>query len=366
MKNFKSKLWSILLVGFVLAFALTACSPGNSSETQQSETQQSNTQSNNQSNTGSNTGSENHSNTRKTGKEQTAVRVASLLGPTGMGMVKLMADQGEADLAYEFSLAASPDDLVAKVINKEIDIAALPTNLALLLYNKTEGQIQLAAINTLGVLYLVENGESIKSVADLKGKEVYISGKGTTPDFVMQYLLKHHGLEVGKDVQLDYFTQHSDLAAALAGGDVAIGLLPQPHVTTAMLKNQDLKIALDLTKEWEQAAPQGGQLPMGCLVVQKEFAENNQEALNTFLAEYKESVSFVNKNVEQAAQLMEQYGILPKAQIAQKALPYCNIVFIDAQAGKTDLEEYYQVLYDFEPSSIGGKLADEGFYYNKK
>ncbi|NMA69950.1 MAG: ABC transporter substrate-binding protein [Desulfitobacterium sp.] len=183
---------------------------------------------------------------------------------------------------------------------------------------------------------------------------------------MIQYLLKHHGLEVGKVVQLDYFTQHSDLAAALAGGDVAIGLLPQPHVTTAMLKNPDLKIALDLTKEWEQVAPQGGQLPMGCLVVQKEFAENNQEALNTFLAEYKESVSFVNKNVEQAAELMEQYGILPKAQIAQKALPYCNIVFIDAQTGKTDLEEYYQVLYDFEPSSIGGKLADEGFYYSKK
>ncbi|NMA69861.1 MAG: ABC transporter substrate-binding protein, partial [Desulfitobacterium sp.] len=258
MKQNKSKILSILLVVFVFAFALTACSPGNSSETQQPGTQQSNTQSNNQSNTESNAGSENHSNTREIGeKEQTPIRVASLLGPTGMGMVKLMADQdqGEADLAYEFSLAASPDDLVAKVINKEIDVAALPTNLALLLYNRTEGQIQLAAINTLGVLYLVENGESIKSVADLKGKEVYISGKGTTPDFVIQYLLKHHGLEVGKDVQLDYFTQHSDLAAALAGGDATIGLLPQPHVTTAMLKNPDLKIALDLTKEWEQAAP---------------------------------------------------------------------------------------------------------------
>lgn len=302
--------------------------------------------------------------------EKTKIRVGSLLGPTGMGMVKLMEanDQGTSALEYEFALMAAPDDLVAKIVNKEIDVAALPTNMALLLYHKTGGQIQLAAVNTLGGLYLLDQTGSINTVDDLKGKEIGLSGKGATPDFVMQYLLRHHGLKIDEDVNINYFIQHSDLAAALAAGDIETGLLPQPHVTTALMKSQNLRIALDINEEWQKATTQNHELPMGCIVVQKEFVAGNKEAFAQFMAEYQESVDFVNgeSNIEQAAQLMEEYGILPKAAVAKAAIPYCNIVFLEAQEARPALEEYYQILYSFEPSSIGGQLPDEGFYYHQE
>jgi NitT/TauT family transport system substrate-binding protein len=304
------------------------------------------------------------------GLEKARIRIGSLLGPTGMGMVKLMEanEQGTSAAEYEFALMAGPDDLIAKIINKEIDVAALPTNMALLLYNRTEGQIQLAAVNTLGTLYLLDQTGAINSVVDLRGKELGISGKGATPDFVMQYLLKHHGLEVDVDVKINYFIQHSDLAAALAAGDMKIGLLPQPHVTTALIRNQNLRIALDINEEWQKTTTGNFELPMGCIVVQKEFVAGNKEAFGQFLAEYRESVAFVNEesHLEEAAQLMEKHGILPNAAIAKAAIPYCNIVFLEAQDARASLDEYYQILYDFEPSSIGGQLADEDFYYNKE
>lgn len=302
--------------------------------------------------------------------EEVRIRIGSLLGPTGMGMVKLMEanERGEADIKYEFDLMAAPDDLVAKIINKEIDVAALPTNMALLLYNRTGGQIQLAAVNTLGGLYLLEQKGAINSVGDLRGKEIGISGKGATPDFVMQYLLRHYGLETDADVKINYFIQHSDLAAALAAGDVEVGLLPQPHATTALMKSQDLRIALDINEEWQKATSQNFELPMGCIVVQKDFVAENKNAFDKFMSEYRESVAFVNEesNIEEAAQLMEQYGILPNRAVAGAAIPYCNIVLIEAREAKASLDEYYQILYDFEPGAIGGQLAGEDFYYDQK
>lgn len=299
--------------------------------------------------------------------EKTRIRVGSLLGPTGMGMVKLMeaSDQGTSALEYEFALMAAPDDLVAKIINQEIDVAALPTNMALLLYHKTEGQIQLAAVNTLGGLYLLDRTGSINRIDDLRGKEIGISGKGATPDLVMQYLLQYHGLRIGEDVNINYFIQHSALAAALVAGDVEAGLLPQPHVTTALMKNPDLRIALDINEEWQTATAHNHELPMGCLIVQKDFVADNKEAFAQFMTEYQASVAFVSEesNLDQAARLMEEYGILPNAAIARAAIPYCRIVLLTVQEIRPALEAYYQILYNFEPSSIGGQLADEEFYY---
>lgn len=300
-------------------------------------------------------------------KAKTTMRVGALKGPTGMGMAQLMEQdaQGAAALEYDFTVLDSPDDLTGKIINGEVDAAAIPTNAALALYNKTNGAVQLAAVNTLGVLFVLENGDAIRSIADLKGKTVHTGGKGATQDFAFRYILQKNGLDPDKDVTLDYKLQHADLAAAAAAGDAKIALLPQPHVTTAMMKNPQLRIALDVTKEWEKAAGDAGKLAMGCIVVQKKFAQANKEALGAFLDEYKQSIAFVNGQADQASELIAKYAILPNANVAKKAIPLSNIVYIDAQEAKSFLEKFYKVLYDFEPKSVGGKLADEGFYYSR-
>ena len=189
------------------------------------------------------------------------------------------------------------------------------------------------------------------------------SGKGATPDFVMQYILKQNGMEQDKDVMVDFTLQHADLAAAMASGDVKLGMLPQPHVTTAMMKNPDLRIALDITAEYKAASGTDSDLPMGCIIVQKGFANEHKELVQQFMDEYKASVDFVNNESEKAATLMEKHKILPNAAVALKAIPYSNIVYIEGVDAKDSLASYYQILFDFEPKSIGGKLADDGFYY---
>lgn len=344
------KISSILLAGLII-FGLAGCKGQSSDENNQAtiaETIESTTEA------------------VTTQPEPIDMKIATLKGPTGMGMVKLMenASQNTTTNKYTFELMGSPDDLVGKIVNGEVDIAAVPTNLALTLYNKTQGAVQLAAVNTLGVLYVVENGDTVQSVADLKGKTVYTSGKGASPDFVFRYILEKNGLVPDQDVILDYKLEHADLAAAVVSGDANIALLPQPFVTTTLLKNESTRVALDITKEWG-AVTDNQELAMGVIIVQKAFAEAHPEALVSFLSEYQQSVEFVNSDVDAAAALIEKYEILPNAAIAKKAIPLCNIVYMDASEAKPFLESYYQILFDFEPKSIGGKLADEGFYYEK-
>ena len=299
--------------------------------------------------------------------EKEIMKIGTLMGPTGMGMVQLMDknEKGEAALNYDVTVMGSPDDLVGKIISGEVDVAAVPTNLALVLYNRTGGAVQLAAVNTMGVLYVLENGSSIQSIADLKGKTVNTSGKGASPDFIFKYLLAKNNMIVDKDVMLDFSLQHSELAASLVAGDVNIALLPQPHVTTALMKNKDLRIALDITEEWDKATGGTSKLAMGCIIVQKEYAEKNKKAFNAFLSEYKDSTDYVNNDIDGASALIEKFGILPNAAVAKNAIPYSSIVYVDASEAKPFLEDLYNVLYEFEPKSVGGKLADEGFYYKK-
>lgn len=299
-------------------------------------------------------------------KEPVKMRVAALMGPTGMGMVELMekSEQGEALHDYEFSIMGSPDDLVGRIISGEVDIAAVPTNLASVLYNRTNGGVQLAAVNTLGVLYILEQGEQIQSMQDLKGKTVNVSGKGASPDFTFRYLLEKNGLKPDVDVFLNYSLQHSELAAAAAAGDIEIALLPQPHVTTALLRNEKLRMALDITEEWNRVI-NNSQLPMGVIIVQKDFADNNKDAFNQFLDEYQQSVGFVNSKQQEAAPLLVKHDILPNEAIALKAIPHSNIVYIDAQEAKVFLQDFYQILYKFEPKSVGGQIANESFYYKR-
>jgi NitT/TauT family transport system substrate-binding protein len=293
-------------------------------------------------------------------QSETKIKVATLKGPTGIGMVKLMNDN-KSD--YDISLYDSPDQVVSKIVVGDVDIAAVPSNLAAVLYNKTKGNVELAAINTLGVLYVVENGNSVNNISDLKGKTIYSSGKGSVPEFALNYILKQNGIDPEKDVTIDYKMTHSDLAAAVASKKVNLALLPEPFVTTTKIKDKDLNIQLNLTEEWNTASKGKSKLIMGAIIFNKDFADKNSEAANKFLEEYKKSVEFVNNNKEDAAKLVEKYGIISNSKIAEMAIPRCNIVFISAQDGKTSLDNFYNVLISDDPKSIGGKLPDEKFYY---
>ncbi|WP_392486863.1 ABC transporter substrate-binding protein [Haloimpatiens sp. FM7315] len=286
-------------------------------------------------------------------------KIGALKGPTGIGMAKLMEDSKEK---YEFSLYDSPDQVVSKIVNGELDGAAVPSNLASILYNKTKGKIQVAAINTLGILYVVENGNSIKSIKDLKGKTIYSSGKGATPEFVLNYILKENGLEPNKDVFIEYKMQHSDLAAAVASKKVDIALLPEPFITSVKMKDKDLKVSLNLTEEWNKVA-KDGKLVMGVMIFNKDVIEKNKEGIDKFLDEYKSSVDYVNQNPKEASTIVEKQGIVPKAKLAEMAIPKCNIVMVRGKELKNYLDGFLKVLFQSSPKSVGGKLPDENFYY---
>lgn len=300
--------------------------------------------------------------------EPVDINIVALKGPTGMGMAKLMEDASSEAVEgdhYEISLASAPDEITGKVINGSVDIAAVPTNLASVLYQKTEGQIQVVALNTRGVLYLLENGESIQSIADLKGKTIGATGQGSTPEYVLNYILTKNGIDPQKDVTIQWSTEHSELATLMSSGKVDIGMLPEPNVTAVLSANADVRVALDMTEEWNKVAGEDSDLTMGCLVVQKKFAEENKQALDRFLKAYSESVEYVNTNIDEASQLIETHGILPKAAVAKKAIPNCNITYIDGTEMKSILSSFLQVLYDANPASIGGAMPDDAFYYKK-
>lgn len=301
-------------------------------------------------------------------EEKADVKVAVLKGPTALGALQMMdlAEKGETADNYEFTLAGSPDEILGSIIKGEFDIAAVPTNVASVLYNKTEGAVQLLALNTLGVLYCVENGESVNSVADLKGKTVYCVGQGATPEYALKYLLTKNGLDPEKDVTIEFKAEAAEAAALLAEGE-GIAVLPQPFVTAAMAKNENLRIAFDFNKEWEKLG-ENSAITMGCVLVQKKFAEENPEAVERFLQSYEQSVNFTNseETLAQAAELAVNYGIIPAAPIAEKAIPQCSIVFVAGDEMKNIAEQFLNILYEANPASVGGKLPEADFYYNAK
>ncbi len=297
--------------------------------------------------------------------EGAAVRVGSLKGPTSMGLVSLMDQnqKGESSQSYDFKMVTAADELVAAVSSGDVDIALVPANVASVLYNKTEGKISVLDINTLGVLYVVESKDTIQSVSDLKGKTLYLTGKGTTPDYALQYVLSQNGLTTD-DVTLEYKSEAAEVAAVLANDENAIGLLPQPFVTVACNQNEKLHIALDLTEEWDKAQGEdGSQLVTGVTIVRNDFLENNEEVVKTFLEESKTSVEFTNSHQDEAAELIVQQGIVEKAAIAKQAIPYCNITYIDGEAMKTALGGSVSVLYEQDAQSVGGQLPGDDFYY---
>lgn len=291
------------------------------------------------------------------------IRVFTLKGPTGMGMAKMISDANAAEgTPYQFTIAASPDEVTAEIVNGSYDIAAVPTNLASVLYKKTGGELMVAGVNTLGVLYVLENGNTIQSIDDLNGKTVYATGQASTPEYVLNYILNANGIEC----EVIYLTEHAELATQMTAGSVAIGMLPVPNATTVLAGNPDVRIALNLTEEWEKAAAKNGDsgaLYQGCVVVRREFAETYPEAVKAFLEEYKNSVDFVNNTPEDASNVIAEVGIIPKAGVALKAIPDANIVLITGEEMQTGLSGFYEVLFNFNPASVGGQLPDEKFYY---
>lgn len=298
---------------------------------------------------------------------QVTLRVGSMKGPTSMGLVSLMdkASKGESKGNYEFTMVTAADELLAKVISGDLDIALVPANMASILYGKTNQGIRVINLNTLGVLYVVSSDESIKSIADLKGRTVYMTGKGTTPDYVMNYLLTANGL-TADDVTLEYKSEASEVAAILKEQPDAIGLLPQPFVTVALSQNDSLSMVLDLTAEWENVqGEQGGSLVTGVTICRGDLFDDPAlaEAVDIFMKEQKASAAFAVDNVEETAQLVAAAGIIEKAPIAAKALPYCSVTYIDGDMMKSMLEGYLTVLFNQAPASVGGTLPDDTFYY---
>lgn len=295
--------------------------------------------------------------------EKVTIRLGGLKGPTSMGMVKLLADAEEGLTAndYTFTMAASAPDLTPQFIKGELDILAVPVNLGATLYANTDGGVMLLAASTLGVLYIVERGDTVESFADLAGRTVYATGKGTTPEYALTYLLAQNALTLGEDVTVEWKSEPTEVVAQMAQEEGAVAMLPQPFVTVAQGQVEGLRVALDLSAQWD-GLDNDSRLVTAGLLVRREFAEAHPDAVAKFLEEYAASVDYVNENPTEAAVLVEAQGIV-KAAVAEKAIPYCSLVCITGADMKTAVSGYLQTLYDLKPETVGAAMPDDGFYW---
>ncbi len=284
------------------------------------------------------------------------INITALKGPTGMGMAMLMQEEYAGD--YSITLSSAPDEVTAAFISGDTDIAAVPINLASVLYNKLEGDVVLLAVNTLGVLYVLEAGDTVNSLADLAGKTLYATGQGSTPEYILNYLLEANGMT--DQVTVEYYTEHSELATLMAAGDVTLGMLPEPNVSAVLVKNDAVHVALDLTEEWNSVSDTA--LVQGCIIAKRSYYEANTAAVESFLTDYAASAEYVNTNVDEAATLMETYGILASAAIAKQAIPKCNIVCMQGEDAQAAASGMLKVLFNANPKSVGGALPGDDFY----
>ena len=305
-----------------------------------------------------------------TAPKKPEVRITTIAGPTGVGMAQLRAqnDAQKTANAYDFDVVDDPTKAVAAVSNGSTDIAAVPTNLAATLYKKTSGKVQILAVNTLGVLYMLDNGAGIKAVADLKGKEIYSSGQGANPEYVLRYILEKNGLNPDKDVKLHFVEDNDALTAAIVQGVAQVAMVPEPKVTVCLVQMKAAgktvpTVALNMTEEWNKVAGGSSTLMMGCVIARKEVVEKNGAAVQAFLKEYESSITAVKSDVEAAAGWCETYKIIPKAAIAKQAIPRCGLTFVTGAAMKQQLSGYLDVLFKANPKVVGGSMPADDFYY---
>lgn len=296
--------------------------------------------------------------------ESISIRVGALKGPTSIGILCLMdkAAKGETEDNYEFRMAVAADELLSLMAKGELDIALVPANVAAAFYQKTEGGVAVIDINTLGVLYIVTGTDEVDSVADLKGKTIYLTGKGTTPEASLRYILAANGLKES-EYTLEFKTEATEVAAILAENPEAVGLLPQPFVTAALLQNDTLKVALDMNEEWRRTGNQSEGMITGVTIVRRAFLEEHPQAVETFLKEHSLSATAVNADAEAAAVLAVQAGIVAKESIAVKAIPQCHITCVTGMEMKGALSAYFGVLAEFNGQLVGGSLPNDDFYY---
>ncbi|MCR4655640.1 MAG: ABC transporter substrate-binding protein [Lachnospiraceae bacterium] len=292
-------------------------------------------------------------------EQEAKVRIGSLKGPTSIGLVKLMNDNTDE---YSFTIETQADVISAGIVSGDLDIVLIPANVASVLYQKTGGKISVIDINTLGVLYMLSGDDSIKGLKDLEGKTVYTTGAGTTPEFVLKYLLKENGLE-GK-VSIEFKSEAQEVTALLSSEPESVGMLPQPFATAALAQNDKLKIVADMTEEWD-SLNNGSSLVTGVTVARNDFISENPEAVNKFLADHSESAQFTDTDTKTAAEYTAAAGIIEKAPIAEKAIPYCHIVCITGEEMKDMLSGYLNVLYEADNASIGGSLPSDDFYFSE-
>ena len=328
-----------LLLALTLALSLTACGGQTNSEPKQPDTQE----------------------------ELTAaeINLYVLSGPTGIGAMNLWAasDAGETKNTYHITMPGANDEVVAALSKGDADIAAVATNLAATLYNKTDGGVTVLAVNTLGVLSLLSNGQEVNAVSDLKGKTIYAPGQGANPEYILRYVLSGNGLDPDKDVTLQFVGEGSERLTVWQSDPEAIILAPQPVATSILMQNENAKTLFDMTEEWDKIAGSDSTLMMGCVIVRNEFLQANPGAVELFLQEYAASIEKAQSDVEGTATLCEQYGLIPKAALAQKAIPSCGLTFVTGAEMKTGLSGYLQVMFDANPKSVGGALPGDNFYY---
>lgn len=304
-------------------------------------------------------------------KENVTFDVYGLAGPTSMGMAKIINDKITysnltTNIKYDFKVEGSPDVVVSKILNGEAEIAAIPTNVASIIYNKTGGKYKLGAVNTLGILYLLGNKNSnVTNWSDLKGKTIYLSGKGATPDYVLRYLLQKNGLNPDTDVTIEYAVDHATVGQMLLTGKTEFALVPQPFVTNLITKKPTLKTVFDMNAEWKKVT-NDAELPMGCIVIKTETMEKYKDAVDDFMKKYEESVIWVNSNTDMAGQIIAGLKILPDAKVAKNAIPMSKIVFVKDNDSRVMLEKYFSIMNQYDAKTIGGKLPNETFYNIKK
>ncbi|MBE6790722.1 MAG: ABC transporter substrate-binding protein [Ruminococcaceae bacterium] len=294
--------------------------------------------------------------------EKAVINIGLLKGPTGMGAAQLLENNknGTANADYNLTLAGAPDVLQSALINGSLDMAALPTNVAAVLHGKTEGKVQLLAVNTLGVIYLMTNNENIKTISDLQGKTILSAGQGTTTEYVLNYILSENGLT---DVTVEYAAEHAEVITKAVSDGYEVILLPEPFVTQMKAQDAGYSVAIDLTKEWNALG--GKELTMGCIAVRKEFAEKNPEAVKAFLKDYEASVNAVNADPAAAGTIIESFEIA-KAAVASKAIPNCNIVFMTGDEMISNVSDYLNVLFTSNPKAVGGAVPAADFYCTVK
>ena len=293
------------------------------------------------------------------------VNVAAIKGPTAVGMVDLMQKQEDktATNNYNFSLHSNPQEIVGLIATKQVDIAAIPTNLAANLYKKTNGGVKILAVNTYGVLHLLENGNTVNSIEDLRGKTIWSTGQGSNPEYILRYILEGNGIDTDTDLTIKFAASNDEIVAQMKNAGT-IGVVPEPAATTVISKFPSISRVTAMDAEWEKLTTDSA-LMMGCVIVRTEFLEQNPAAVERFMEEYKDSIGALADN-DRIAELCEKFEIIATKEIAKNAIPNCHIAFVSGEKMKTNLNGYFEVLYAADPTSVGGAIPDDNFYYVEK